>query len=68
MTKTHEERIEDLLEKILRVLSLQVSMGRSISEAARLLKSAGLDNKTIANVLGTTDATIRSVTARKLTI
>lgn len=56
-----EEQIIDKLDKILRVLSLQVGMDKSITETAKLLKGVGIDNKTIASVLNTTEATIRAV-------
>ena len=54
------DRTNELLEQILRVLALQMASEKSISEAAQLLKVAGLDNKTIAQVLNTTDATVRA--------
>ena len=58
---TGEQLIIDKLDKILRVLSLQVGIDKSITERARLLKDVGIDNKTIASVLNTTEATIRAV-------
>jgi hypothetical protein len=61
--KSELEDVIALLEKILRVVSLQVGEGKSITERARLLKLAGIDNRTIAEVLGTTDATVRTITA-----
>lgn len=62
MPKSNDEMILDLLEKILRVLALQLGSEKSITERAGLLKIAGLDNRTIADILGTTDATIRALT------
>jgi hypothetical protein len=58
-----EEAVLDRLDTILRVLALQVAADKSITERARLLKMAGLDNRTIANVLNTSDATIRTLTS-----
>lgn len=58
-----EVRMVELLEQILRVQAIQVASGKGITEGARLLKLAGLDNQTIADVLNTTAATVRSVTA-----
>jgi len=55
--------VGDKLDLILRVLALQVAADKSITERARLLKMAGLDNKTIAEVLNTSDATIRTLTS-----
>lgn len=59
MKQTNEEKILDVLDKILRVISLQVASDKSITERAKLLKLAGLDNKTIAKILNTTDLTVR---------
>ena len=58
-----EERMIELLEQILRVQAIQAAAGRSVTDGARLLKLAGLDNQTIADVLNTTADTVRSVTA-----
>jgi DNA-binding CsgD family transcriptional regulator len=58
-----EERIVQKLDQILRVLAIQVGEDLSITERARILKLAGLDNATIAEVLNTTPATVRSLTA-----
>jgi hypothetical protein len=63
MKSTTEERTLERLDLILRVLALQVASDKSITEGARLLKIAGLDNQTIADVLNTTPQTIRVVTA-----
>jgi hypothetical protein len=58
-----DERIVDLLSQILRVQALQAASNKSITDGARLLKLAGLDNQTIAEVLNTSPATIRTLTA-----
>jgi len=63
MKITVEEQMLEKLDQILRVLALQVASDKSITEGARLLKIAGLDNQTIADVLNTTPQTIRVVTA-----
>lgn len=55
--------ILDRLELILNLLGLQVATDKSITEGARLLKMAGLDNRTIANILNTSDGTVRTLTA-----
>ncbi len=63
MAKTTEERVLTLLEQILRVLAIQAASERaSITDGARMLKLAGLDNQTIAEVLNTTPATVRTLT------
>jgi len=61
-TPTSDEKILGVLTQILRVLAIQLSADKSITEGARLLKLAGLDNETIANVLNTSPATVRTVT------
>ena len=58
-----DEKIADLLSQILRVLAIQAASDKSVTEGARILKLAGLDNQTIANVLNTSVGTIRSLTA-----
>jgi hypothetical protein len=55
--------IAGTLSQILRVLSLQVASERSITEGARALKLAGLDNQTIAEVLNTSPGTVRTLTS-----
>jgi len=54
--------ISEKLDLILRVLSVQVGEDKSVTERARLLKMAGLDNQTIADVLNTTVETVRTLT------
>jgi len=67
--KTEREAVRKLdqilkkLDQILRVLSAQASSESSLTERARLLKIAGLDNATIAEVLNTSQGTIRVMTA-----
>lgn len=57
-----EKKVLETLDKILKVLSVQVASGKSLTERAILLKIAGLDNQTIAEVLNTSPATIRTLT------
>jgi DNA-binding CsgD family transcriptional regulator len=47
----------------LKVEALQAASNKSVTEGARLLKLAGLDNQTIAEVLNTSPGTIRTLTA-----
>lgn len=61
--KSHEEKVLEILDKILKVLSLQVAADKSMTERARLLKVAGLDNATIATVLNTSTSSISVLTA-----
>jgi DNA-binding CsgD family transcriptional regulator len=62
MAKT-TEKIVELLSKILRVQAIQAASDKSITEGARLLKLAGLDNQTIAEILNTSSGTVRTLTA-----
>ena len=59
---SRDDEIVDLPTKILSVLAFQVSAGTSVTEGARALKFAGLDNQMIADVLNTSPATVRSLT------
>ncbi len=64
--KTSEQLLQDILERldlITNVLGIQIASDKSITEGARLLKMAGLDNRTIAKILNTSDATVRTLTA-----
>jgi len=58
-----QEAILEKLDKILRVLLLQVASDKSMTERARLLKLAGLDNRTIAEVLNTTPKVVSVLTS-----
>ncbi len=61
MKLSNDEQILDLLNKILRVLSLQVGAEKSITERVKLLKLAEVDNKTIARVLGIKEPSVRAL-------
>lgn len=64
MAKSIEQQTLERLDQILKVLALQVVVNQeSISEGVRLLTLAGLDNKTIADVLNTTDGTVRAISS-----
>jgi DNA-binding NarL/FixJ family response regulator len=54
--------LNDKLDTLIKVVSIQVGTDKSTTERARLLKMAGVDNQTIADVLNTSPATIRSLT------
>ena len=61
-----ERLLEKLIEKIdvlIKVTGIQVGTDKSLTERARLLKMAGLDNQTIAAVVNTSTATVRAVTS-----
>ena len=67
MPPTNEERLlgelKDKLDVLIRVVSIQVGEDKSTTERARLLKMAGVDNQTIADVLNTSVAVIRTLTS-----
>ena len=48
---TTDKQVVELLEQILRVQAIQVASGKGVTEAARLLKLADLDNQTIADFM-----------------
>lgn len=62
MAATKQEASDRKLDLIIRLLALLVASESSVTQGARALKLAGLDNRTIAEVLNTTDATVRSLT------
>jgi hypothetical protein len=65
-TNHTEKLLSDLITKVetlIKVTSIQVGAEKSTTERARLLKMAGLDNQTIAEVLNTSAATIRTLTS-----
>ena len=63
MPSSSDESVIELLTQILRVQAIQAASNKSITEGARLLKLAGLDNQTIAEVLNTSPGTVRTLTA-----
>lgn len=63
MPKTNDDKIVEKLDQILRVLSIQVAADKSLTERARLLKLAGLQNQAIAEVLNTSIETVRTLTS-----
>jgi DNA-binding CsgD family transcriptional regulator len=61
-----ERLLKDLIERVevlTKVVSMQVAPDKSTTERARTLKMAGLDNQSIADILNTSTATIRSLTS-----
>lgn len=63
MPKSVDAKIVEKLDQILRVLSIQVAADKSLTERARLLKLAGLQNQSIADVLNTSVETVRTLTS-----
>jgi DNA-binding NarL/FixJ family response regulator len=65
-TEGAEALLKDLIEKIeilTKVVSIQVAADKSTTERARVLKMAGLDNRTIADVLNTSPGTVSVLTS-----
>jgi DNA-binding CsgD family transcriptional regulator len=58
-----EAEILERLDQLVRITALQVAADQSMTERARLLKLAGLDNATIATVLKTSPQVIRTLTS-----
>jgi hypothetical protein len=56
-------QLNDKLDVLIKVISIQVGADKSTTERARLLKMAGLDNRTIAAVLNTSYGSIAVLTA-----
>ncbi len=63
MSKSTEERILAKLDQILRVISIQVGADKSLTERARLLKLAGLENQVIAEALNISIESVRTLTS-----
>jgi DNA-binding NarL/FixJ family response regulator len=65
MSKSSEKQIVEKLDQILKVLSIQAGTDMGLTERARLLKLAGLDNQTIAEVLNVSVTTVRILTSNR---
>lgn len=64
MATSTETKILERLDQIVKLLALQIASDKSVTDGARSLKLAGLDNKTIAEVLNTSDAVVRTLTTK----
>ncbi|HXN72502.1 MAG TPA: hypothetical protein VN861_08105 [Candidatus Acidoferrales bacterium] len=65
MADSVEKLLKDLNDKVdvlIKVTGIQVGQDKSMTERARLLKMAGIDNQTIAEVLNTSPAAVRTYT------
>jgi hypothetical protein len=56
-------QLNEKLDVLIKVVSIQVGADKSTTERARLLKMAGVDNQTIADVLNTSVAVVRTLTS-----
>jgi hypothetical protein len=66
MMKSEQMLLTDLNDKLdilIKVVGIQVGADKSTTERARLLKMAGVDNQTIAAILNTSPAVIRTLTS-----
>lgn len=55
-------KLNEKLDVLIKVTSIQVGADKTTTERARLLKMAGVDNHTISQVLNTSPDVVRSVT------
>jgi hypothetical protein len=67
MPPPNEEKLlaelSEKLDVLIKVVSIQVGADKSTTERARLLKMAGVDNQTIADVLNTSVPVVRTLTS-----
>ncbi len=64
MAISTEEQILERLDQIVKILALQlVSEKNTVTDGARSLKFAGLDNKTISELLNVDVTVIRTLTS-----
>lgn len=56
------QALNDKVDVLIKVTGIQVGQDKSMTERARLLKMAGVDNQTIADVLNTSVAAVRTYT------
>lgn len=63
MAKSKDEVLLEKLDTLIRLIALQIASDRSVTEGAQALKLAGVDVKTIAKVLNTSEATVRTLTS-----
>ena len=64
--KKTEDILKEILERldlVVNLLGFQITSDKSMTDGARQLKMAGLDNRTIAEILNTTDAAVRTYTS-----
>ena len=64
--KKTEDILKEILERldlVVNLLGFQITSDKSMTDGARQLKMAGLDNRTIADILNTTDAAVRTYTS-----
>jgi DNA-binding NarL/FixJ family response regulator len=64
MAISNEEKILERLDQILKVLAIQLGNDKSAGERVHLLRTAGLDNKTIAEILETSAETVRALASQ----
>jgi len=66
MSLTNEEKLlaelSEKLDVLIKVVSIQVGADKTVTERARLLKMAGVDNHSISQVLNTSPDAVRTFT------
>lgn len=64
MTTLPDEKIVERLDQIVKLLALQLASGKNtVTDAVRSLKFAGLDNKTIAEIMNVDITVVRTLTS-----
>lgn len=64
MSMSETKGIEEKLDSLIRLTAVSLLGERTGAEAIVLLAKAGLDNDVIAEVVGTTQATVRAARSR----
>jgi len=59
MPQNVEDKVLERLDQILKVLAIQVGADKTVSERVHLLRIAGVDYRTIADILETKIETVR---------
>lgn len=63
MEDTHSDQILERLDTLARLLALELTEGKTATEGIRLLKLAGFDNKTVAQLLNVKPEAVRAISS-----
>jgi len=61
MVTERKDSLEPVLNGVLRLLAIQVTEGKSLTEKVQLLERAGLDRNLIADMCETTPGSVRAI-------
>lgn len=64
MTDRQYENLISKLDQIAKILSFQILPGETLTERVRVLKSLGLTNGQISDILNVAEPTIRALSSR----